>query len=126
MAKPGNQAELNRRLLARLKPHRDHAIDGLRHPIDWNALSAEFGSDFYLIYVDAPEVTRRKRTIGDGRFRSITDFHSADHHLVEQSLGALRARAYATLENNGTLDAYYAALDLMTNKILTSYEVKSE
>src|ERR1035437_3843774 len=55
------QRELNRRLIAQIDPKRDCAVDGLRHPIDFESLQNAFSSRFSLVYVDTPSEVRFER-----------------------------------------------------------------
>jgi hypothetical protein len=48
------QHELNRRLISKIDRNRECAVDGLRHPLDFQSLSAEFGTRFALLFVDTP------------------------------------------------------------------------
>src|SRR5229473_8633151 len=43
----GMQAELNARLISQLPTHGDCAVDGLRHPLDYESLNDAFGVRFY-------------------------------------------------------------------------------
>src|ERR1700694_5588389 len=45
----GLQAELNRRLIAQILPDRDVAVDGLRHPLDYDTLRSSFLPSFRLL-----------------------------------------------------------------------------
>src|SRR5437016_4726251 len=51
----GMQTELNTRLIAQLPPTSDCAVDGLRHPIDFDSLARSFAPHFYLLYIDSPQ-----------------------------------------------------------------------
>src|SRR5229473_373683 len=57
----GMQAELNRRLIARITPDADVGVDGLRHPLDYATLSSSFSESFRLLYLDRPRVQRFER-----------------------------------------------------------------
>jgi dephospho-CoA kinase len=46
----GMQAELNRRLIVRIRPDADVAVDGLRHPIDYDTLSNSFSASFRAVH----------------------------------------------------------------------------
>src|SRR5664279_1988010 len=52
------QSELNRRLITLIDRKRDCAVDGLRHPIDYDSLKTEFVCQFALIYIDTPPEIR--------------------------------------------------------------------
>src|SRR5437016_5894582 len=47
----GLQTELNARLIAALDPSRSAAIDGLRHPIDFDCLSSAFSPAFGMVFL---------------------------------------------------------------------------
>jgi dephospho-CoA kinase len=110
MAK-GMQAELNRRLIEQIKPSADVAVDGLRHPIDFESLKNSFGSSFHLVFVDSPVKERWKRKVIQSRYATFRSFEAADSHPVEQQIELLRAKAGFILSNEGSLQDFYAALD---------------
>jgi dephospho-CoA kinase len=89
------QRELNRRLIAQVDPERDCAIDGLRHPIDYESLKDGFPLRFSLIYVDTPAEVRFDRL--RGRYTSYQDFLAADSHPVESKIDMLIPLASAVL-----------------------------
>ncbi len=110
MAK-GMQSELNRQLIAHLLPDVDVAVDGLRHPIDYESLDSLFGPSFHLLYIDGPSSKRWEHLRGKSRYASFTAFESADSHPVEQQIESLRVKAALVLRNEGPLQDLYAALD---------------
>jgi dephospho-CoA kinase len=112
----GLQEELNRRVIAAMERQRDYAVDGLRHSIDESSLKEAFAPAFFLIYVDANEELRWKRK-SRARFRTIDEFLSADTHPVELPLRALRAAAFAVIENTESILEYYCALDRALRRI---------
>src|SRR4029077_18609005 len=57
----GMQAELNRRLIARITLDVNVAVDGLRHPLDYDALRTSFSASFRLLYIDSPPELRFER-----------------------------------------------------------------
>ena len=107
----GTQAELNRRLIAQITPDTDSAVDGLRHPLDYESLKDSFASAFYLLYIESPREERWNRLRGRGRFASIDSFEHADSHPVEQQIESLRVNAALVLRNDGSLQDLYVALD---------------
>jgi dephospho-CoA kinase len=111
----GMQIELNRRLSAQILPGRDVAIDGLRHPIDYEVHRRSFPSSFHLLYIDSPVQQRWLRLNGRGRYASREAFEAADSHAVEQQIDLLRGSADLVIENRGSLQELYAAVD---NEIL--------
>jgi hypothetical protein len=110
MAK-GMQTELNSRLIAHVLPDVDAAIDGLRHPIDYESLENSFGPSFHLLFIDSAPSKRWEHLKGKGRYASSAAFESADSHPVEQQIESLRAKAALVLHNEGPLQELYAALD---------------
>ncbi len=107
----GMQVELNRRLIAQIKPHADAAVDGLRHPVDYKSLTDSFASSFYLLYIESPREERWNRLKDRGRYTSLESFEHADLHPVEQQIESLRASATSVLHNEGSLKDLYQTLD---------------
>lgn len=107
----GAQTELNRKLIAQILPHTDAAVDGLRHPIDYDSLRGSFVSSFYLLYIESPREERWNRLKERGKYPSIESFDHADSHQVEQQIELLRDRATLVLSNAGALAHLYSALD---------------
>lgn len=105
----GMQAELNRRLIARIPDGRDCAVDGLRHPLDYQSLSEAFPSWFKLIYIDSFERLRWARLIRTDR--TLEEVRRADSHAVEQQIDSLREKAFAVIDNNGSLRELYSKVD---------------
>ena len=104
----GMQAELNQRLIARI-PGPDCAVDGLRHPLDYESLSQAFPSYFKLLYIDSSQELRWARLIARDRTRE--EVRQADSHNVEQQIGFLREKAFAVIDNNGSLQDLYSKVD---------------
>jgi dephospho-CoA kinase len=102
----GMQVELNTRLIAKIPAQSDCAVDGLRHPIDFDSLSTGFPSRFRLLFIDSPqeERWRRLRT----RYPKLEDFKQADSHPVEQQIESLRSRAFKVLPNDSSLQDLYS------------------
>src|SRR5260370_7636728 len=67
----GMQAELNRRLTARITPDTDVAVDGLRHPLDYETLNNSFSDSFRLLYIDSADRLRFDRL-----------HHKRNHHTL--------------------------------------------
>lgn len=57
----GMQQELNDRLIAWIESEERCAVDGLRHPVDYENLSTSFASSFHLLYIDSPPQLRWQR-----------------------------------------------------------------
>src|SRR6266478_3702934 len=50
----GMQPELNTRLIAKIPAQANCAVDGLRHPLDYDALRMRFELQFKLLYIESP------------------------------------------------------------------------
>lgn len=107
----GMQAELNRRVIARISHDLDAAVDGLRHPLDHELLTQAFSSSFHLVYTEASIDVRWQRLQGRGRYTRRQAFDTADAHPVEQQIAVLRAKADLVIRNEGSLEGLYAAVD---------------
>src|SRR5713226_2671532 len=64
----GMQPELNSRLIARITPDADVAVDGLRHPLDYETLSNSFPASFRLLFIDSPPRLRFERLNQKGKY----------------------------------------------------------
>lgn len=115
----GRQIELNRRLIAQTLPEASVAVDGLRHPIDYESLKKHFASSFRLLYIDSLRTERWARLKAQCRYSSLELFEAADLHPVEQSIELLKPRAAVVLQNSGTLQDLYTGLDEVIRKIRT-------
>jgi len=110
----GLQPELNARLIAALDRSRSAAIDGLRHQIDFDSLSAIFGAGFGMVFLEAGEEQRYAR-LGQ-RFTTFAAFQSADSHPVEAHIDGLRSLAALIISTDQSLEDLYRQLDsLMAN-----------
>jgi len=107
----GLQPELNRRLIEKIRPGSSAVVDGLRHPVDHDSLSAAFQSSFQLIYLDADLQTRWAHVRGRGRHSTFEQFQAADSHPVEQNIELLRARSSLTIPNDGSLPELFSKMD---------------
>jgi dephospho-CoA kinase len=107
----GMQAELNRRLTARILPDADVAVDGLRDPLDYKTLNNSFPGSFRLLYIDILPRLRYERLNQRGKYADFNSFDAADSHPVEQQIDSLRANAALVIRNEGSLDDLYAAVD---------------
>jgi dephospho-CoA kinase len=115
----GKQTELNRRLIAQITPGADVAVDGLRHPTDYESLRNSFLSSFRLLYIDSPVRERWERLRGRGRYADFNTFEAADSHSVEQSIELLKPNATLVLQNKSSLQGLYAVLDEVIRKLRT-------
>lgn len=103
----GMQAELNRRLVEQVAADSDVAIDGLRHPLDYQTLNSRFSSSFRLVYIDSPPQLRFDRLKAKGKYADFAVFHAADSHPVEQQIDSLQASASLVIQNEASLQALY-------------------
>lgn len=111
----GMQAELNARLISQLPAQSDCAVDGLRHPLDYDSLNGAFSPRFYLVYVSSPPELRWRRL--QSRYPELDDFRRADSHPVEQQIDSLRDKALAVLENDRSLENLYSKVDAVLDSI---------
>lgn len=111
----GMQAQLNSRLISKVPAESNCAIDGLRHSLDFESLNAAFSPHFLLVYVDSPPEMRWQRL--QHRYPTLEDFRRADSHPVEQHIDSLRARAFAVLENDTSLQNLYSNVDAVLTRI---------
>jgi dephospho-CoA kinase len=109
------QTELNTRLISQLPTQSDCAVDGLRHSLDYESLRSTFSPHFYLLFVSSPAEIRWQRL----RFRypEHVAFSEADSHPVEQQIDSLRSKAFAVLDNDGSLQDLYSKADAELKKI---------
>jgi dephospho-CoA kinase len=107
----GMQTELNHRLIAQILPDADVAVDGLRHPIDYELLKQTFLNSFHLLYIDSPAIDRWERLKSQPRYGSFEAFEAADSHPVEQQIESLRGNAELIVDNRISLQEFYAAVD---------------
>jgi dephospho-CoA kinase len=113
----GAQIELSRKLVAKLEPARNHAVDGLRHQMDYDTLRNTFTSSFFLIYIDCPPDLRWQRLNRTSRYRTREDFEAAEAHPVEQHIDELRPKATAVIQNSGTIGDLYVELNNTLERI---------
>jgi dephospho-CoA kinase len=107
----GMQAELNRRLTAQIVPNADVAVDGLRHPLDYETLNNSFFGSFRLLYIDSLARLRFERLNRKGKYADLASFEAADSHPVEQQIDSLRPKATLVIHNERSLHDLYAAVD---------------
>ncbi len=111
----GMQVELNKRLIARIEPQQNCAVDGLRHPTDYECLSNAFHSEFHLLCIESSEEFRWRRL--EGRYPTLDLFRAADSHPVEQHIESLCKLAFATISNEGSLPELYGKVDTQLRRI---------
>jgi len=107
----GMQSELNRRLVSQIWPDANVAVDGLRHPVDYESLKDSFAESFRLVYIESPLDLRWERLKGRSRYADFASFQAADSHPVERQIETLRTRANRVLKNESSLEALYSELD---------------
>jgi dephospho-CoA kinase len=107
----GLQIELNRRLIAQIVPERNVAVDGLRHPLDYDALHNSFFLSFRLLFIESPSDLRFSRLNRKGKYAELASFQVADSHPVEQKIDSLRTNTTLVIRNEGSLQELYAAVD---------------
>jgi hypothetical protein len=105
----GQQAELNARLIAGIDRSRSAAIDGVRHPIDFDSLSSSLGTSFSMIFLEANPEPRFERV--RNRFESFAEFLTADSHPVESHIDSLKPLARLTISTEHSLESLYNQLD---------------
>jgi|SRR5450432_231424 len=106
----GLQAELNKRLIAKLSPGKDWVVEGLRHRLDHDSLKNAFASSFHLVYIDSPQQARWLRLQKLSRFRTFEEFLLADAHPVEQQIPALKWLAELCIAGGDPLQQLYDPL----------------
>src|SRR5262245_652048 len=67
----GMQAELNRRLVAQIRPDANVAIDGLRDLFDFETLNGSFSNSFSLLYLATNPKERFERLRKVGKYADI-------------------------------------------------------
>jgi len=105
----GRQVELNSRLIAGLDRSRNTAIDGLRHPSDFDSLSSAFGVSFDMIFLEARAECRFERM--RARFPTRAAFEAAESQPVEAYIDSLKPLASVTISNDDSLVRLYQRLD---------------
>lgn len=105
----GMQRELNDHLIGGLDRTRGAAIDGLRHPIDFESLFAALKPSFQLIFLEASPETRYERL--NSRYATWEAFQMADTQPVETYIDGLRAQSSLTVSNNDSRERLFANLD---------------
>lgn len=107
----GMQAELNRRLIAQVKPDVSVAVDGLRHSLDYETLSNSFPKAFRLLYIHSAPQIRFDRLNKKGKHAEFSSFKAADSHPVEHHIDSLQSNAAVVICNERTLQDFYVAVD---------------
>jgi cell division FtsZ-interacting protein ZapD len=105
----GLQLELNSRLIGGLDRTRGAAIDGLRHPIDFESLFAALHPFFHLIFLEAPLTKRFDRL--RSKFATVEAFEEADAQPVEGYIDSLKSLSSVRIVNDESLESLFAQLD---------------
>jgi dephospho-CoA kinase len=112
----GLQGELNRRLIAQILPDQSVAVDGLRHPLDYETLRHVLFPSFRLLFIDSPPKLRYHRLKEKGKYVEYVSFLAADSHPVEQQIDALRVNAALVIDNQGSLQELYQVVDEVVSR----------
>jgi dephospho-CoA kinase len=107
----GMQADLNWRLIAEIKRGTHVAVDGLRHPLDYESLKNNFTTRFHLWFIETSPIKRWERKKVQSRYATLNAFEAADAHPVEQRIESLQGRATQLILNEGSLQEFYDSLD---------------
>lgn len=108
----GGPGVLAERLVQKLRPDRNYAIDSIRHPAEVEVLRAS-GHPFHLLWVDADPALRLERLRERGRpgdpqspeeLRDFEDRERGSDDPAAQQLDAVREIADHTLRNEGSLE----------------------
>lgn len=100
---------LNQKLLSKMESGIDYVVDGLRHPIDFETLSAR--PPFYLLYINASPQIRWQRLSSRDKSKTREEFSMLEMHPVESYTAGLRQRAHRVLANERGLSELKTALD---------------
>jgi dephospho-CoA kinase len=101
MAGEGQQ-QLNLRLIRHIGSGRNAAVDGLRHPIDFDSLQNAFGKRFFLLFVETDSRTRFERMQLKKRFETYDEFLAADTRPTELNIDRLLPFAAETVSGAQT------------------------
>ncbi len=120
---PGVLAE---RLVGRLLPDRNYAIDSVRHPVEVEVLRRR-ASDFHLVWVDAELAVRFERMRQRGRpgdpetLEQMHDFERRERGSddpVAQQLSAVRELAEFVVRNDGGFEELYESIQSVFKETL--------
>jgi dephospho-CoA kinase len=84
-------------------------IDGVRNMEEIEYFKKEFGMDFLVIAIDAPDHLRRKRAISRGRTddsKNLKDLEERDKREIRWGLQKVIANADIVIPNNGSLNDF--------------------
>lgn len=97
-----------------LEDHETVLVDGLRSDVEVETFEDAFGDDFTLVRVEAPFETRAERITDRGRDADETaggeSLAARDERELGFGMGTAMDRADVTIENDGALEAFQAAV----------------
>jgi dephospho-CoA kinase len=96
------QRWLCEKVLERVAGKRDIVVDGLRFPEDHAFFIERFGSEFVHLHIDSSDELRARRYIKTEQ--NDLPFEVADQDAVESKIGDLRRLAFASLQNDASID----------------------
>lgn len=111
----GKQKDLNAQLIARIDQKSRYAIDGLRHPTDYESLKSQFPLEFHLVFISCPKEIRWQRL--SHRFDTYEEFKAADSQPVELQLSSLEGLAKFRLDDIGVESKLFADLESIVDKL---------
>jgi dephospho-CoA kinase len=96
-------------------------IDGVRNMEEIEYFKKEFGMDFLVIAIDAPDHIRRKRAISRGRVddsKNLKDLEERDKREIRWGLQKVIANADIIIPNNGSLKDFKKQVLTLFTKLL--------
>jgi len=96
------QRKLNSRMIEHIGPGIDAAVDGLRHPTDFECLQGAFGSRFFLLFVEAASRTRFERMRFKRGFETYDQFVETDTRPTELNIEQLMPLATKRISGTQT------------------------
>lgn len=124
-------AVLAERVLTKLDPDKNYVIDSFRNPAEVKAFRSR--SDFYLVGVEAPELTRFERIAQRARERdpkTLEQFLEVEGRELKnedpagQQLSETIAMADFTIVNDGSIEALYEKVTFLLSKFVSSQFVR--
>jgi dephospho-CoA kinase len=128
MRRQSGPGALAQRLMKRLQPDRNYAIDSIRHPVEVEILR-HCGQDFHLVWIDAKLETRFERIRERGRSgdpESIAELEALEARERgsddpnAQQLDRVQDEANFRLANDGTLESFQAQIESWVRKNIAS------
>ena len=124
----GGPSVLGERMLAKMDPAGDYAVDSVRHPAEVEPLRGD-GRPFLLLWVDANESVRFDRMRARGRvgdpetleeLRTLEARELGSADPAAQQLNAVQDISDRVLKNDAGIDVLSAALDEVLANVITS------